>query len=251
MKLCMVVLNAQNPKRLIKFKQTFSSSGLSEFGSLHVHQGLISIANASAEEQGNCVYRNHYEITKTWANYCQKTHSHLLIMEDDCLFLKNVARQLNQTIRYLDVNFSFWHVLFLGHFPTKPMFAIKNGLVTSTRSYESHCYVLNYKFLIPMLQQVPVSYWKSPYFVEEWRSLPPYVCFAFYPSPVIQSVLPRFWKERNVSYSKYLSIHARCARMNYYITPIFSFGISRFLEKSWIQNAHQNYVKKNGIEYII
>ena len=244
--LCMVLLTCQTQKqqvRLEKFFASFKASDLSKFGEIHIYNAEQVPLSATSKERDESIYQSHYNIICKYFPYCIETKSHLLVMEDDCQFLeKELFKKIEINIIYLNQYYHFWHIFYLGHIPTaRGFWRIKNGLVATAQPCEAHCYIMNYEFLNSLLTYIPGVKWRQPFMIEKWTSLPKYVCFSFFPSVAIQNETPRFFKERNFSYLSYLKFRQKVANKYYYLVPVLTFGVSRFIEEKYIQNLHKKY----------
>jgi hypothetical protein len=164
----------------------------------------------SPEDVDSKVFATHYDVVHRFGPECVRDKKHLLVMENDCLFTRRVDVEVKEQLAFLDTEQSGWHLLLLGHISALPVAPVRLdfGLVRSFLPFESHCYILNYRFLTELIERIPRSLWCKPNMVEGWRSLPIGTIFSVFPNAAIQSKVPRAWscRGRLVGHRVYTSV---------------------------------------------
>jgi hypothetical protein len=169
----------------------FPKSGWSR-SDVHIFYGQMA-PSATATDLNATIFQTHYDVVHQFVEQCVRDRSHLLVMENDCLFTRNVNLEVQEQLNFLDKSRSEWHLLLVGHIASAPLLPIRVGLMRSLYPFEAHCYILNYRKLASLLHRISREVWRQPFMVEGWRSLPTGSVFSIYPNAAVQGKVPRAW----------------------------------------------------------
>ena len=139
------------------------------------------------------ICKTHYDITQ-WFSIHSNPHDHLLILEDDCMFLpQNSPTNLNKYIHTLNKSFPQWRVLTLGQvnlFFILPTF-VSTNIWACSLPFMAHSYILNGNWVRNHFPQWKDENWIRPYAVEGWINFPLYTKFSIVPGLTTQTSMPR------------------------------------------------------------
>lgn len=114
-----------------------------------VFKAFLPTNNTYTRAENYANYLSHMEIVKEAKN---NNYKNVMILEDDCIFSKDFALQINKSLLELKED---WNILYLGMYSICEPVYISDAIVKVRNAYTTHAYCVNNNFYDILLKQKP------------------------------------------------------------------------------------------------
>lgn len=203
----MVMITINEEKASATARQLVDKGGFPD--DIQIERGIVA-STKDVPTVHRAICNSHWRVLREHVGGDRRSE-HILVMEDDCMLVSRRRRRpktktatevaptatttatvwqmIQNTLELLGER---WDVLMVGHVPVLPTVLVHSNIVWSPFPMTSHCYVLRSQTAQRLVNTLPEEkHWGRPHTIEGWFKIPLFRKFAMYPSPIIQTEMPK------------------------------------------------------------